>query len=262
MFIEAIGYSATQPNTGAAAAAFSGDSLTVKNGTQGTQIRLLTTCSLQQVAGYQQITAPSFSDTTRGIRWGVPAAQPGNYLPMMLGQPLKAQETMSVTIAGSNTAGDIELGGMLIFYEDLPGQAGTYLTEDEMLARAVRQVTVYATLATGTSGGWSGAELITAESDLLRANRDYAVIGMQSSVACNMIGLRAPDWSNGRIAVPGLITRPEYTSEFFRTLSWDCGIPAIPVFNSANKNNIYLDASVDENGADPIVSVFLMELES
>lgn len=262
MFIETIGWQATQPNTGLAAAAFTGDSLTVKNGTPGSQIVLLTALALQQVAGYQQITAPSFNDTTRGIRYGVPAATPGHYLPLMQGQPLKAQETLSVTIAGSNTAGDIELGGAMIYYENLPGQQGTYLTEDEMYARAVRMVTVYATISTGTAGGWSGGELITAESDLLRANRDYAVLGITSIVACLAVGMRAPDWSNGRIAVPGQITNPELSSEYFRYLSWDTGLPCIPVFNSANKNNIFLDAAVDENGADPIVSVMLMELES
>lgn len=262
-YMECIGFQATAPGaSGAAATAFSGDSLVIKNAAPGTGIRIIAGLSLNQTAGFQQVTAPSFSDTTRGIRWAVPATTPGSFLPMMMGQPCIAQEALSATIAGSATAGDIELGALLLYYDEIPGLTGVFIGEDELMARMVRMVTVYATLSTGTAGGWSGAELITAESDLLRANTDYALLGLVTSVNALAIGIRAPDWSNGRVAVPGIAARPEVTSDWFRMLSWETGLPLIPVFNSANKNNIYLDAAVDENGLDPVVGVILMELGS
>lgn len=261
MFIETIGYQATAAAVaGSAAAAFAGDSLVVKNGTQGSQIKLLSAWALNQTAGFHQLTAPSFSDTTRGIRWGVAAALAQSSIAGFGYQRLTPQETISATIAATAVAGDIELGLMTIAYEDLPGQAGRYLSSTELGSRAIRQVTVFATLATGGTGGWSGAELITSESDLLRANTPYAVLGISTIVACGAVGIRSPDWSNGRIAVPGALANPDRMARYFVDLSDMAGFPCIPVFNSANKNNTFLDACVDENGADPIVTLHLVEL--
>lgn len=263
MLLDSIGYQATAPGTsGAAAAAVTGDSLTVKNASAGSSIYLVTLLGLNQGAGFHQVTAPSFNDTTRGIRVGLAAATAGPIIPIDTTQSLTPQETLSVTIAGSATAGDIESGVAIIWYDDLPGQSGIYISDDDLYARAVRQVTVYATLSTGTTGGWSGSELITAESDLLRANTPYAVLGITTSVAACAIGIRAPDWANARAVVPGTITRPEMGATWFQRLTERTGKPCIPVFNSANRGNVLLDALVDENGSDPIVSVMLVELAS
>ncbi len=216
--------------------------------------------SRNQTAGWQQIVAPSFNDTTRGIRVGSPATITSSVFPRGGWQPLTSQETLTATIAATAVAGDIELGHLTLYYEDLPGQSGRYIDESELITKSVRAVTVSATLASGTTGGWSGAELLTAESDLLRANTDYAVIGISSTLSVGAIGLRAPDWSNARIAVPADSTRPDKYSDYFITLSRESGFPCVPVFNSANRNNVQIDCSADENGLDPLVTLYLVEL--
>jgi hypothetical protein len=38
-------------------------------------------------------------------------------------------------------------------------------------------------------------------------------------------------------------------------------LAAVPVFNSGNKNNVWLDCLQDENGSAPVVSVILAEVK-
>lgn len=261
MLLDSIGVIATAPGAaGAAGAAVTGDSLTIKAGTPGTNIWMLGYSALNQTAGFHQLTAPSFNDTTRGLRWTVPAALATLISPLKLLQPLQPQLVLTSLIAGSAVAGDIEQGCIQVLYEDLPGQAGRYIDEATLMQRAVREMTIVQTPATGAAGGWSGSAAINSASDLLRANTDYAVVGITTSVAACAIGLRAPDWANARVAVPGSTTFLREGARWFLDLSEATGIGLIPVFNSANKGAVNLDAMVDENGADPIVTVHLVEL--
>jgi hypothetical protein len=260
MLLETIGYNATAPSTGAAAAAFTGDSLQVKNGAPGKLIWLIHAWGLNQTAGSHQITHPTGNDTTRGIRSQVQAAAESVIIPPSRLHRIVEQELLAITIVGSAVAGDIEQGCITLLYEDLPGQYGRYIDPAELLDRCRRLVTVEATISTGTAGGWSGAEALNAESDLLRPNRDYAVLGMANRVQCLAIGIRSPDWSNARIAIPGYIASPTRWANYFSDLSYAIDRPAIPVLNSGNKASIQIDAAVDENGADPIISIFLAEL--
>lgn len=259
MLLDTIAFQATAPGASAAAAAVPGDSLTIKNALAGSEVALVTFCGNQNLAGFQQITAPSFSDTTRGIRAVISTAAAQPMIPLGQYQTLQAQETLSVTISGSAVVGQIEQGWCAVWYANLPGQDGRYMTEAELDAKTVRFVTVQATINSGVLGGWSGSELITAESDLLRANTDYALVGITSNVACAAVGVRAPDWANARCAVPGMVGRNDYTDAWFIRLSNATGYPCIPVFNSANKNNIFLDVLANQAG--PVVGVSLMLVE-
>jgi len=251
MHIEAVGFSATAPgSSGATASAFSGDSLTTKNKREGSRAMLAALWGLNQTAGWQQVTWPTAHDRTRGFRYPVPASQVSIGVYGFLAPKVEGQEDITATIAGSATAGDIEIGVALMWYEDVPGIAGRLIGADEAKSRVEKITTVFATLATGTSGGWSGSEVITAESDLLLANRDYAVLGAVVQDRCAAVGLRAPDWGGQRIAVPGEPNDAELTSRFFVELSARMQLPAVPVFNSGNKGNVLLDAAQDENGTD------------
>jgi hypothetical protein len=259
MLLDTIAFQATAPGASAAAAAVPGDSLTIKNALAGSDVSLITFCGFQNLGGYQQITAPSFSDTTRGIRGVLATGIALPIIPIGIYQSLQAQETLSVTLSGSAVVGQIEQGWAAVWYANLPGQDGRYLTEAEVDAKTVRFVTVQATINAGITGGWSGSELITSESDLLRANTDYALLGITTNVGCAAVGVRAPDWANSRVAVPGMSTRNDYTSAWFSRLSNFTGYPCIPVFNSANKNNIFIDVLANQTG--PVVGVALMLVE-
>lgn len=243
---------------GSVAAAVTGDSLTVKN-SLGPAMVLAAWCQLQ-ADGFLQIVRPSNGhDNTRDFRVTVNANSPENIVPE-LGLDLVPQDVLAITIGEANTAGDIANMSMLIGYDRLRGSEGRYIDWPELKRRAKVFTTVEATIAATGAGGYSGEELITAESALLKANTDYALLGITTSVLCCSVTLRGPDTANKRIAVPGNPLRQSENASFFSRLSRQHGMPLIPVINTGNLADTYLGALQDENGADPLVTLHLAKL--
>jgi len=252
--IELITTIATQPNTGAAGTALTGDSLVVRN---GDGVHMVSAWGSRQVAGFSQFNWPSAHDTTRGYRAGVAAAKGQLTIPLGAKLPMIGQELISSTISGSNTSGDIESDAYLIAYEKFPGLNGRFMGPDEVLRRAKLFTTVESSISSVSTGQYV-SELINADSDLLRQG-DYAVLGMSSRTAVNSMFVYGPDFGNVRVGVPGNL-RPEITQQWFLALSRATGYHAVPVFNSGNKNNITVGFQDDENAATTLVTVHLAYL--
>lgn len=255
--IELVGFQSTAPGAGpTAATAFAGDSLQTKWGK--TPI-LMSAWADQQTAGFQQLIWNSGHDTTRGLRYDVPTTQVQERLPIGVGNEIPTQETISASISGSATAGDIETGILLMGYEELYGSAQRLITFSEMLNRRVNLVTVRASITAGTTGGWSGTETLAADSDLLHGTTDYALLGYVTGSECAAIALRGPDTANCRIGGPGQI-ESDVTADWFCRLSRAWGTPAIPVINSNNKNSTFVEISNDENALTATVSLIFAQL--
>jgi len=259
MHTELLSWSATAPGAGpTAAAAVTGDSLTIRNGMGGSPL-LVAIWARQQVAGFQQIAFPSGHDTTRGYRFNVGINEQDLAIPMGLDIEVQAQETMSVSISGSAGAGDVELGCALVHYPNLPGVTQRMISYEQLKSRMTKMTTISSTIS-GTAAGYTGTELITAESDLLRANTDYAVLGITTNTACGAVGLIGPDTGFTRIACPGEAEDGEEMSGFFCKLSRAHGMPFIPVINSGNKASTSIFILQDENNITPLITVFLAQL--
>lgn len=259
MHIELLSYSATQPNTGAAAAAFTGDSLTIKNDRKlGTLI--LAMWAFNQVEGYHQIYTQTSHDTTRGWRTVVEANDITDRLQHGIGMKVEAQELLNITIAGSNTAGDVETGHLLVQYQDLPGIDQRNIDWTALQRRTEKITTVQATI-TGTGAGYTGTELITADSDLLMANRDYAIMGIETATPCGAVWITGPDTGNVKIGVPGNATRPDLAGSYFTILSRAYNKPLIPVINSGNKASTNIGVAMNENAGATVVSLNLALLK-
>jgi hypothetical protein len=261
MHLETIAFSATAPGAaGAAAAALTGDSLTVKNSKGPAHV--IAMWAHNQSDGFHQLIFPSGHDTTRGWRTVVEAGSIDQRFPLGCRMAVQPQELISATIAGSATAGDVETGVLLVQYDDLPGVNARLIDWVAMSKRAEAFVTVQATL-TGAAAGYTGAELITSESDLLRANRDYAVLGIETSTDTAAIVLDGPDTGYARISCPGNAARGEFCGAFFGTLSKMLnGAETIPVINSGNKTSTNLRFIQNENNISPVVSVNLVLLKA
>jgi len=237
-----------------------GDFLTIRSTEIGAGIWLLQAWADQQTAGNLRIRSPRLHDNVQGIRLFAVASEVYPLLPDGYPQPLITQDVLTVEQTGSSTAGDIESGSLLIYYDDLPGVDSRVATWEEVKTRMVNLVTVENTLALGTGGGYSGEEAINAEFDLLPANTDYAILGYEVSAECCTIGWRGVDTGNLRVAGPGNDTNKNLTRNWFKNLSMMYGLPLIPVFNSANKAGFLVDGVQDENGTDVTVTTILAEL--
>jgi hypothetical protein len=261
MHTELVSFVAVAPGAGgAAAAAVTGDSLQIKN-TRG-HARIVAWWADQQLDGFQQLTFPSGHDTTRGYRARVEVAEVASLMPIGLTMEVQPQETLALTISGSAVAGDAEQGCMLVHYDDLPGVTQRMLTWAQLQDKTEMLTTLEGSMApAGTGIAYSGSELITVDSDLLRANRDYAILGARVTTQTAALCIRGPDTGNIRIAIPGDVLHPELTINWFGLLARSTGMPMIPIINSGNKGSTTLDVLADENNVAVPFTLFLALLK-
>lgn len=237
-----------------------GNSLTIRNTQLDKKVWLLDLWADNQTAGVLRVRSPKLHDNVQGIRNTVTASDVAPLLPSGQPQLLVPQDQLIAEQTGSATAGDIESGSLLIYYEDLVGSDARLATFDQVKQRMVNQFTVENTLALGTAGGYSGEEAINAEFDLFKANTDYALLGYHVNIECNTIRWRGADTANLGVGGPGNPDERFLTRNWFMYLSEKFGLPLVPIFNSANKNAILIDGMQDENGADVTVTSIFAEL--
>jgi hypothetical protein len=259
MHLELISFTATQPNTGAAGVIMAGDSSTIKNANPSKKTIIACAWQTNQVAGFGQITFPSAHDTTRGFRAGTPIGVNPSLLPFGQTMEVRPQELLSVTIAGSNVAADVEQLSLLMHYGDLPGVSQRLLTANEVESKMKRLTTIETSIVSTAGPSYGTALVITTGSDLLKANRDYAILGMSSRTACHTLYLNGPDTGNVRIGMPGVL-RQEISSQWFVLMSRIHSLPFVPVINSGNKSSTFVGVTTDENAGTFLQTLYLAEL--
>ena len=103
--------------------------------------------------------------------------------------------------------------------------------------------------------------MINSESDLLLANRDYAICGITTTVDCAAVCIKGPDTGNVRIGVPGadldLVRGPDY----FCNLSREQSMSLIPMINSGNRNSTEISFLQNENNVNVPVTIYLALLK-
>lgn len=248
--LEMISAFATAPSTGAAGAACSGDSLTIRK--SDAAIKLLGMTGLQQAtAGSRILTSPFLHDTTNGIRLQQAVSQVNNTI-FRRPQDLQPQDTLSLTIVGSAVAGDIEHTSLHIWYDDLPGADGNYISIDELLRRGESIYAVPLTLTAVATGQYASGVALNSSQDQFRANRDYAVLGAQFSGTLNAshaIRINGPDLGNINPGIPILVNDVDTSSNWFVELAHQTQTPCIPVVNAANKAITAVRQVGNENAA-------------
>jgi len=251
MHLRSIGFRTTASAVaGSLAAPAVGDVLTVENGKEGSAISIVDWFGFQNTnAGFQQLIYPSGHDTTQGIRSDIPGLGMTRFKPVNAPIPLQPQELLAFTIGGAATAGDVDLGIATIYYEELPGIQGHFITYEEFSARGTLLCGVEEVLTGVVTGDWSAGVPINNTADLLLANRDYAWLGGVSQVVMGGIAMSSPDFGNVRVACPGLAGVSDMGSDYFATLAYETGLPCIPVINSGNRANVLLSCLDNENTA-------------
>jgi len=259
--LELVTARATAPGATLTAATFNtGNLATVRNADETRPVAILQAWSDHQAAGTFRIRSPRMHDNVQGIRYDAVAGNLVPLLPWGIAQSVYPQDQLTVEIAGSAVAGDIEAVAFLVYYDDMAGSDAQLATWDEIRQRVRNLVTVENTLALGTSGDYTGEEAINAEFDLLKADTLYALLGYTVDTECTAVRWRGADTGNYGVGGPGEPDIKDITKDWFILLATTFGLPLIPVFNSSNKGGILVDGVQDENGADPTVTTILAEL--
>lgn len=256
-------YMGTAINTTLAALSpVSGDSLAIQTFPIGQRALLLQAWADVQAAGTARIRSPKMHDNVNGLRIDTIASDAKPLLPWGVGQLLYPNDTFIVELAGSATAGDIEYVSLLMYFAELPGVNARFVAPEALQQRTEHLLSVENTIATGTGGGYTGAEALNAEIDQFQSGFDYAILGYKVDTECQSVGYRAPAFGNLRIGGPGDESDPDLYSNWFVRLSKEYGLPLIPVFNGSDKASVLIDAAQDENGADVTVTTYLARLRA
>lgn len=239
--LELITVRATNPSTGAAGAAVSGNSLIVRDTRK--EARMLGLWQTRTADGNTEITSPLLHDNLVGIQI---RGEPGQVVGLKAATTrLYAQDQLSVLLVGSAAAE--EHSSWLNFYEDLPGVSANLITAQEFDNRLIDITGVFNTVTPGTTA--FGAQVaINATDDQLKANTEYAIIGAMTEDGVATIGTHAirytsSDFGNLGVGLPASAIFPViHPQQWFLDLAMMTGLPVIPVFNSANKALTFLDA--------------------
>jgi len=244
-----------------------GDTFQVKNTANNTPAWMLQFWAKNQAAGEVRIRSPKMHDNVDNIRARVQSGLVDYLQPMGVKQRLFAQDVMVVELAGSAVGGQIEDVCQLIYYEDLAGQAARLIDEAGLLSRmvlangGVNLLTVRLAITCSATAGYGGSRAINGDSDLLQANTDYAVLGMDSDLRVAAITMKGPDTGNLRVSVPGEIGKQHLFPEWFRRLSNNYKIPLIPVISSANKGATLIETVSDQAAGTANVRIYLAQLK-
>jgi maltose-binding protein MalE len=140
---------------------------------------------------------------------------------------------------GTGESAAYDLVTMTRYYSNFAGSA-MQLYSWGMIAPLI--VNLYeveiATASTATPTAWEDTVITTTE-NLLKANTDHAVLGYTCDTALGGIALKGSDTSSFRYGGPGIVNSP-WTPNYFKRIGDMTGLPAIPVFNSANIFNTFV----------------------
>lgn len=236
------------------------DSLTVRDPQGGPNPLLLQAWAKSQAAGEVKIRSPRMHDNTEGLLFATTVDDAQPLLPWGFTQELHGSDTLQAQIAGSATAGDIDILSLLVYYPQLPGSDARLQSPGEIRGSVAHLHAITNTIATGTDGSYTGAEAINAEHDQFKAGSEYALLGYTVSAECGTVAWTSADLSNFRIGAPGDELNRWLTADWFVRLSEEYSLPLIPVLSESNLDGTNIEVVQDEDGADVTVTSILAEL--
>lgn len=257
--LEVISGSATNPSSTFTAVTMSGsDSATVRNYAPGATAVLLDQWAQGATKGEIRTRSPRLHDNVQGVRLSYAAATPVPIWPAYLQQVLQAQDSLTLEITGGSA--EVDLFSSLIYYSDLPGSAARLYNWNAIAPRIVQVSGVELALTTsGTAGAYGTSTAINATNDNFKANTDYAILGYLTDTAVGTITVKSADTGNFRVGGPGTNNKIE-TRDWFVRISNNSGLPLIPVFNAANKNNTIVEAVATQTSTSIVLNFILAQL--
>jgi len=237
-----------------------GSSFTVKDFPASSPAYLEGLWAQNATAGVVRVHSARMHDDVQGIRFTSPAALIRNYMGDRAEQKLYPNDPLRFEQSGGGA--ETDSAAMLFYYNELPGIAARLAMWEQVKSRIVNHLTVEVPVAGPvTAGDWSAGTAITALTDLLKADTDYAILGYQSGTQALAVGISNSDTGNLRVGGPGTTESLE-TRDWFQRLSVAHGTPHIPVFNSNNRGSTNAFVALNTAAGTITVDFFLAQLSS
>lgn len=247
--------------------AASGDSLSLRWFGEGTQAYIMDTWGGNNAHLCEfQIRSPLLHDNTHGIRLKqmfnpTESGADGNpqlHFAPHFRQPLQPTDTLIVEVNG--TAADDVTFCMMVHYDTPHYPGARFVTAEEVDARLVSLVGISVSpVPAAATSTWGTAEAITTDDDRLKANRDYALLGLTADLPFTALKITGPDTGNLGIPIPGSFSE-HVSAGWFYEMSKRFGLPLIPVINSNNKSVTTTSAADVGGGTAPTAALQFAEL--
>jgi hypothetical protein len=214
-------------------------------------------------AGVLRVRSPRLHDNVQGIRTRVTN---NDTEPLLSGlasygwrQKLVPQDILIAEQTGS--AANIDTGHLLVYYENLPGINARFIDNPTLIQNGVNRMGQEVSITTtAASGAYTGQVAINSTNDNFKANTDYALLGAMVDTRVGCVRIQGADVGNLGIGIPGEPSQRHLMSNYFQRLSDIYGVPLIPVFNSANKTAILIDATGHTAAVTTVVTLYMVEL--
>ena len=252
------GFAVNPSSTITALTPCTGDSYTVRNVAQGTDVELLDAWAFTTTNLLFRYRSPLLHDAVQNARLKPTASQATPLLSGFATQKLQPQDNLIVELTGGTSETDI--GSLLVYYDNLPGTNARLhqWAEIKPLVEEITTVEVDVT-SNATAGQYSAAVAMNATFDTLKRNIDYAVLGYECPINGCSFGLSGVDTGNLRVGGP-LTTLSFLTRGWFVDLSERTGKPCIPVINSANVAGVNIDVVAAATSTSFPIGIVLAQL--
>jgi hypothetical protein len=260
MAIDTVGFFATNPGAGGAAATVAaGDSFTVRNAAPGSRAILEELIRQGATSGFVRVRSPLLHDNVRGIMYTTGDTPSRFLLPPDAGQPLTPLDNLIVEISGGGA--EVDGGVMVLSYDNAAGLAQRLHSPGDILGNIKNIKPMQVAVAVGgTAFVWNDTVITTTE-NLLHATSDYAVLGYVTDVACCAVGIKGQDTSNLRVCGWGS-TDPSDTSDYFIKKAERENRPWIPVISAQNRFSTFVSLLTSAVAGTVNVQLILAELTS
>ena len=231
-------YAATATTGAQAYTAGNGQTFQVRatNGTSRASLESIWTKSAD--AGYTRIRSPRLHDDVNGIEVEHFVNNTSPLANEYFSNALYSQDTLIVEdyFTTAPTVNDVQQIGMTIYYDDLPGVAGNYMSWAQVHSLAQSYMGVYVNPSSAaTVGQWGVGVALNSSQDVFKANSLYALIGYITPSQFTAWSILGSDLGNLQVGGPGS-TDPLITRHYFPWMEECTGRPSIPVINSQNKS--------------------------
>jgi len=252
------GFAVNPSSTITALTPCTGDSYTVRNVAQGTDVELLDAWAFTTTNLLFRYRSPLLHDAVQNARLKPTASQATPLLSGFATQKLQPQDNLIVELTGGTSETDV--GSLLVYYDNLPGTNARLhqWSEIKPLVEEITTVEVDVT-SNATAGQYSAAVAMNATFDTLKRNIDYAVLGYECPINGCSFGLSGVDTGNLRVGGP-LTTLSFLTRGWFVDLSARTGKPCIPVINSANVAGVNIDVVAAATSTSFPIGIVLAQL--
>ena len=206
-----------------------------------------------------EVKSPKLHDNNLGIHFAK-STQFNNNLPITFPQILYSQDNMDLLAVDTLGAGEWDVFTFEIYYEELIGNMGNYVTWDSLKGKIKNLVTVEITDTPAGVVGYQTPHNLAQLTDLLIGNTNYALLGYATLGNQIIATIKGPMTGNMRLALPNFYNNRDLEAQYFIDKCIKSGFPCIPILNRADVYGTFVEFLEEVTGTGNSIDLIFGQL--